>query len=228
MNYHGSLRRSSGQRGPMPGFTLLEVLAAVAIMGVALFVLLEAHYAAMNLNVSVSEEVILRQLAETVIAKAEVEVLAGNLTDAGDFGERYADYRWSFDAVEAGSDEMVLLYSVMARVEGPIEERSYEFYVYDTSMTDQNPEGTGATGASDRPRQSNQSENDSRSQTRSGRSSGEASARSSRSGARSSRSRDSRSSDLFGGSSSSSRSRDSNRSRSSGRSRSSSGSRLFN
>jgi len=216
----GTRGRLNGRPGRLDGFTLLEVLAAVAIMGVALFVLLEAHYAAMNLNVSVSEEVILRQLVESVIAKAEVEVLAGNLAGAGDFGERYADYRWSFDAVEAGSDEMIPLYSVQARVEGPIEERSYEFYVYDTSMTEENPEGTGATGDAGRSRQSSQSGSADRSQTGSDRSSSEA-------GDRSRRRRDSRSSDLFGGSMSGSRSRNSGGSGSSRRSRSSGGSRLF-
>jgi len=221
VNHRGTRGRLSVRRGRAGGFTLLEVLAAVAIMGVALFVLLEAHYAAMNLNVSVSEEVILRQLVESVIAKAEVEVLAGNLADAGDFGERYVDYQWSFDAVEAGSDELILLYSVQARVEGPLEERSYEFYVYDTSMTDQNPEGTGATGDAGRSRQSSQSDSAGRSQTGSARSSSEA-------GDRSRRSRDSRSSDLFGGSTSSGRSRDSGRSGGSRRSRSSGGSGLFN
>lgn len=124
----GSLRANDAA-----GFTLMEVLAAVAILGTAMFVLLDAHYTAMRLNDILTEEVNLRQLSETVIARAEVEVLAGNLSDAGDFGPRYSDYSWSFEAVLVGEDPLIPLYGVNASVRGPVEERNYKFMIYNLS-----------------------------------------------------------------------------------------------
>lgn len=136
------------------GFTLLEVMAAVAVLGTALFVLLESHYASLRLNETVAEEVYFRQLLETVVAKAEVEVLAGNYTDAGDFGSRYPDYTWSFDAAQFGEDELILLYRVGVTVHAPDEERSLEFYLYDTGMgsgeedSASSSQASGGSGAS--------------------------------------------------------------------------------
>jgi prepilin-type N-terminal cleavage/methylation domain-containing protein len=81
------------------GFTLVEVLAALAVLAIALFVLLDAHYNALRLNSTLNDEVINRELLETAVARAEVEVLLGNLGGGGEFGPRYPDHTWSFDAV---------------------------------------------------------------------------------------------------------------------------------
>lgn len=118
------------------GFTLIEVMAALAILGTALFVLLDAHYAALRMNTMMSEEVSMRQFVESVASWAEVEVSAGNLAGAGDFGKRNPDYTWEFSATQESDDESVLLYSVEAKVTGPSEERLLKFYVYDCGALD--------------------------------------------------------------------------------------------
>jgi len=125
------------------GFTLIEIVAALAVLGAALFVLLDAHYAAMRLHEATSEEVILRQLVETTVAKAEVAVLTGTLSETGDFGERYPDYEWSFDAALVGDDELILLYSVDVSVTGPLEDRSLNFLVYNTGPPEEAGGGSG-------------------------------------------------------------------------------------
>ena len=119
-----------------PGFTLLEVLMALAILGLALVVLLEGHHTALRLNQELTEEIVMRQLSESVVARAEVGVLSGNFSDSGDFGNRYPGYSWSFEAFEASDDELVLLYSVDVSVRGPEEERTLTFYVYDLGAAD--------------------------------------------------------------------------------------------
>jgi prepilin-type N-terminal cleavage/methylation domain-containing protein len=119
------------------GFTLLEVLAALAILGGAAFVLLNTHFTALRLEEVMTDEVTLRQLTEIAVAQAEVGVLSGMLSNGGDFGERYPDYSWSYDAVQAGLDEMILLYSVNATVQGPDEQRTLMFFMYDTGLGDQ-------------------------------------------------------------------------------------------
>lgn len=118
------------------GFTLLEVLMALAILGLALVVLLEAHHTALRLNQEMGEEVLMRQLSESTVARAEVAVLSGTFSDSGDFGNRYPGYSWSFDSFQASDDEFVLLYSVDVLVNGPSEDRSLTFYVYDLGASD--------------------------------------------------------------------------------------------
>ncbi len=122
---------------PAPqGFTLLEVLMALAILGLALIVLLEGHHMALRLNQELTEEVVMRQLSESVVARAEVGVFSGTFSDSGDFGNRYPGYSWSFEAFQASDDELVLLYSVDVSVRGPSEERTLTFYVYDLGAAD--------------------------------------------------------------------------------------------
>lgn len=139
----GRPERTPRRRLRPDGFTLMEVMAAVAILGTAMFVLLDAHYTAMRLNEILTEEVNLRQLAETVIAKAEVEVLAGQLTDAGDFGPRYEGYSWSYEALLVGNDPLIPLYGVSASIRGPAEERNYKFMVF--SISPENERGGAGT-----------------------------------------------------------------------------------
>jgi len=119
-------------------------MAALAILGTALFVLLDAHYNAMRLHDVTAEEVTLRQLVETTVAKAEVEVLTGNLSNSGDFGQRYPDYGWTFDAALLGEDELIPLYTVNINITGPSEERSLTFYVYNTAPPEEVSGGSGS------------------------------------------------------------------------------------
>lgn len=134
MRYMGTHNRTGRGAG---GFSLMEVLAALAVLGGAVFVLLNAHFTALKLHEVMADEVNMRQLMEIAVAKAEVGVMSGMLSDGGDFGARYADYAWSYDAALAGSDEAILLYMVNASVTGPDDDRTLTFYVYDTGLGDQ-------------------------------------------------------------------------------------------
>lgn len=111
------------------GFTLVEVLAAVAILATAVLVLLDAHYSAMRLHETMQEAADYRQMLETTCSRAEVEVMQGTLSGGGDFGARYPQYSWSYDAALMGK-EGIELYEVNARVTGPEEEQIRTFLVY--------------------------------------------------------------------------------------------------
>jgi len=117
-------------RAGKSGFTLIEIMVAVAILGGSLLVLLETHYAAMKLFSRVQEEALMQQMLERVLGEAEVEVLAGNLSGSGDFGARYPDYAYSFEATPAGEDELVPLYIVTVTVDAPAESVTKEMYVF--------------------------------------------------------------------------------------------------
>ncbi len=113
------------------GFTLIEVMFALAILATAVFVLLDAHHAAMRLFQASHDLVLERQLHERVLAEAEVQVLAGELTGSGDFGERFPDYAYEYQA-NLISDERLGLYEVLAVLETPNGRKELTMFVYDT------------------------------------------------------------------------------------------------
>lgn len=113
------------------GFTLIEVLAALAILGTGLFILLDSHFAAMNLFDATRQTVILRQLVERAVGEAEIEVMSGNLTGGDDFGKRYPDFRFSFEATEPQPAVLPRFYEVRVNVEGPNDSKEITFLLFD-------------------------------------------------------------------------------------------------
>lgn len=121
------------------GFTLVEVLAAVAILGGALFILLNGHYSALKLYESMTEEVTNRELLERVVDNAEFEVLSGTLSDSGEFEGRYAGYTWAFEGETTGgsADTPIPFYQVSATLKPPEgDEQTMTFYVFNTSSNE--------------------------------------------------------------------------------------------
>ncbi len=124
----------SPRRKSTAGFTLIEVLVALAILGTALFVLLDAHYSALALHNQVREEVTARQLMDYAVAQAEVELLQGRLAGEFEFGNRYPDYFWSYEAILDQVDTAVQLFDVIVTVSGPDGDETLDFYSYDTGL----------------------------------------------------------------------------------------------
>ena len=115
------------------GFTLIEVLVALAILGVAMFVLLDSHYSALRMQSATVDEVELRSLLELAVAEAELGLLTNNLTGEGDFGERFSDYRYSYSSELQGTDNVPLY---LIRVTVTHESRGdteLEFFVFNPS-----------------------------------------------------------------------------------------------
>jgi hypothetical protein len=73
----------------------------------------------------------IRNFLSQAVGRAETEILAGNLAGEGDFGKRYEDYSYSYEAQQLG-EAGVLLYEVLVTVQDPDEE-TYEamLMVYD-------------------------------------------------------------------------------------------------
>lgn len=112
------------------GFTLIEILVALAILGTALSVLLDAHFATLRLHQHVREETIMQTLLLDAVGRAEVEAAAGNLSGSGDFGKRYGGYGYDFDAQSVGEGETPGLYRVLVTVTSPTDSRAMTLYVY--------------------------------------------------------------------------------------------------
>jgi general secretion pathway protein I len=121
------------------GFTLLEVLVAVAVASVALLAIYRLQAQTINMNYSIRFYATAPLLAQDALARFEAESLAEETGDAGDFGDEFPDYLWeiSVDDVESelledvaenlkkinvtvtyNEDEFVFLYSTYRFVEG--------------------------------------------------------------------------------------------------------------
>jgi prepilin-type N-terminal cleavage/methylation domain-containing protein len=114
------------------GFTLVEIIVAIAIIGTALLVLLDSHYAALDLFNNTREEVMMQNFVERAMGEAEVQVLSGQLSGSGDFGKKFPDYSYSFTAQISG-EQYIPIYGLNVSVQGPLETKEVQMLVY--SMT---------------------------------------------------------------------------------------------
>ncbi len=122
------------------GFTLLEVLMALAILGGGMFILLESHFATMSLFSDSQDAALMELLSQQGTALAEVEILAGEQSGSGEFGDAYPDYSYSYNAELLDEEETPGLLEVTFILVSPNEEREFRFRVYDGILVD--PEGT--------------------------------------------------------------------------------------
>ncbi len=118
------------------GFTLMEVLVALALLSTALFILMNGHYSAMRLHADSATEAEERQLLESAVSRAEVAVMLGTLGAQGDFGANHPDYSWSFSAQMVGPDQLVPLYQVTASLNTPEGEKSMDFFYFYTGASE--------------------------------------------------------------------------------------------
>lgn len=129
-------RRAGAHTPHTGGFTLAEVLVALVILGGGMIVLVNAYHSALRLHMYTADEVDERMLLESAVGRAEMAIAAEELSGGGDFGPRYPDYRWSFEAEERQNVESPYLadtqfYSVSATLYVPGgTERSVTFYTF--------------------------------------------------------------------------------------------------
>ena len=123
------------ERRNVAGFTLIEILVALVLLGMTAVVLLDAHYGSMRLFTDMRDEVLMQGFLERALGQAEVDVMTGTLTGTGTFGKRYPDYSYSYTAQLLGESDSVPLYTVTASVTGPEDEtQSMTVLVYSTNQ----------------------------------------------------------------------------------------------
>lgn len=113
------------------GFTLIEVMVALAILGMAVVVLLDTHFSSLRLLDDARHEAIMMEFVESAMGQAEIGVLSGKLTGSGDFGKRNPDYKYTYAATQNGTrNSSTSLYEVTVTVTGPEEDtRTYKMLV---------------------------------------------------------------------------------------------------
>ncbi len=134
---HQKTATPSGRPGSSrDGFTLIEVVVALGILASALVILLESHYGSLQLFDAAQNVAFTDQLMEHAIGESERLALTGELSGEGDFGKRFSDYRYRFEAKPVSPEELPGLLEITVLVEGPDGTKEMQFLVYNVNQTD--------------------------------------------------------------------------------------------
>ncbi len=84
------------------GFTLLEVMIAIAIMATALVAVLASQSQSLSLASEAKFNTTAALLAQSKIAEIEAASPEDVVSDSGDFGEDFPNYRWELTVSDLG------------------------------------------------------------------------------------------------------------------------------
>ena len=76
------------------GFTLLEVMIALAVMSIVLVSVYRMHSQSLTMNTAARFYTLAPMLAKKKLAELEIQSSSGFPVDSGDFGEEYPGYSW--------------------------------------------------------------------------------------------------------------------------------------
>jgi general secretion pathway protein I len=83
-------------RGPLRGgFTLLEVMIAMAILSISLLVVFQSQSQSVAMMANSRAMTMLTLLAQSKMAELETAAIASLESGSGDFGADYPDYTWT-------------------------------------------------------------------------------------------------------------------------------------
>lgn len=98
----GSGRGPEGKSRSRGGFTLLEVMAAVAIVSIVLMAVYKLHLQTISMNTAARFYTVAPVLAQRVIA--DFELNEDEMGTSGDFGDAFPGYLWSADIGDVESE----------------------------------------------------------------------------------------------------------------------------
>ena len=112
------------------GFTLLEVMVAMAIMAIVLVSVYRMHSQTLTMNTAARFYTQAPMLAQSKLAQLEGDssgIVAG---DSGDFGDKFPGYTWSISTDEVSSEALGEIAADLKRIDMKVSFNSDE-YVYD-------------------------------------------------------------------------------------------------
>jgi prepilin-type N-terminal cleavage/methylation domain-containing protein len=103
------------------GFTLLEVMIAVAITGMAIVMLLQTHNGSLRLYERSREMTIAQHIARELISEIEASGYPGDIEEGVDTTDKYPGFGWHRTCRMLG-ESAPGVYEVTVIVRGPVEE----------------------------------------------------------------------------------------------------------
>ena len=119
----------TSDRHPASGFTLLEVMVAMAIMAIVLVSVYRMHSQTLTMNIATRFYTQAPMLARSKLAQLETassDIIAG---DSGDFGDNFPGYSWSVSTEEVSSEILGEVAQDLKRIELMVSLNNNE-YVY--------------------------------------------------------------------------------------------------
>ena len=99
------------------GFTLLEVLIALAIMAIVLAAVYRIHSQTLSMTTANQFYTLAPMLAQGKMAQLETTSSDVNTGDSGDFGEKFPGYSWSVTAEEFSSETLGEIAADLKRID---------------------------------------------------------------------------------------------------------------
>jgi general secretion pathway protein I len=111
------------------GFTLLEVMVAMAIMAIVLVSVYRMHSQTLTMNTAARFYTQAPMLAQSKLAQLEVASAGTIVGDSGDFGDKFPGYSWSISTDEVSSEALGEIAADLKRIDMTVSFNSDE-YVY--------------------------------------------------------------------------------------------------
>jgi len=100
------------------GFTLLEVMVAVAILAIALVAILKANVQSLDTLIETKERTTVSMLAASKMAEVEAVGAADWSEFQGDFGEEYPGFTWRVETAPTEVERLVRVAVIVQAREG--------------------------------------------------------------------------------------------------------------
>ena len=101
---HQPLKKTTGRKRLTSGFTLLEVMVAMAVMAIVLGSVYRMHSQTLTMNTAARFYTQAPLLAQKKMAEITTTSSGISASDSGDFGEDFPGYSWQVSATDVSSE----------------------------------------------------------------------------------------------------------------------------
>ena len=122
-----NLRNSSGFSRTAFGFTLLEVMIALAVMSIVLVSVYRMHSQSLTMNTAARFYTVAPLLAQNKMAELEAFSSDGFPEDSGDFGDQYPGYSWQTSISEVSSEMLGEVANDLKRIDLTVSYNNNQF-----------------------------------------------------------------------------------------------------
>jgi general secretion pathway protein I len=121
------LKSLPGFSRTLAGFTLLEVMIALAVMSIVLVSVYRMHSQSLTMNTAARFYTLAPLLAQNKIAELETLSPEGFPDDSGDFGEQYPGYSWQTSITDVSSEVLGEVANDLKRIDLTVSYNNNQF-----------------------------------------------------------------------------------------------------
>ena len=121
------LKNLPGFSRTLSGFTLLEVMIALAVMSIVLVSVYRMHSQSLSMNTAARFYTLAPLLAQNKMAELETLSSDGFPNDSGDFGEQYPGYSWQTSITDVSSEVLGEVANDLKRIDLTVSYNNNQF-----------------------------------------------------------------------------------------------------